>query len=76
MQPVHTDLMPMPMTSDEGDSRTQTKTDVNTIYLEEDMAHLAQMAGADPRQDALGTVIQNTITSDSSTFPQFILQTL
>ena len=66
----------MPVTSDEESSKNQTRTDVHTMYLDEEIAHLAHLSGTEMRQDALGNVIQNTITSDSANFPQFILKTL
>ena len=38
MGPVQSDLMPMPTTSDEGSSKNLTKTDANTIYLDDEMS--------------------------------------
>ena len=39
MQPVQSELMPMPVTSDEESSmKNQTRTDVNTVYLDEEMS--------------------------------------
>ena len=75
-EPAQTDMMHMPLTSDEDSTKNLTKTDVNTVYYDEEVSHLAQMSGADHRQDALGSVIQNTITADSASFPQFIIQSL
>ena len=59
--------MAMPNTSDEG-SVKNSHTEATNNFLNEQPPQ--------SRQDALGSVIQNTITTDSNAFPSYIIRTL